>query len=59
MAHRKKIYAAEFKQDKINNLAFAGQVARKAIVEDVSRSQWHKRVATNVKGFWKAENARA
>ena len=59
MAHRKKIYAAEFKQDKINNLAFAGQVARKAIVEDATRSQWHRRVATHVKGFWKAENARA
>ena len=59
MAHRKKIYAADFKQAKINNLAFAGQVARKAIVEDATRSQWHKRVASNVKGFWKAENARA
>ena len=59
MAHRKRKYAAEFKQDKINNLAFAGQVARKAIVEDATRSQWQKRVATNVKGFWKAENARA
>ena len=58
MAHRKKTYAAEFKQAKINNLAFAGQVARKAIVEDATRSQWHKRVATNVKGFWKAENAK-
>lgn len=58
MAHRKKTYAAEFKQDKINNLAFAGPVARKVIVEDATRSQWKKRVATNVKGFWKAENAK-
>ena len=32
---------------------------RKAIVEDATRSQWQKRIATNVKGFWKAENARA
>ena len=59
MAHRTKKYAAEFKQAKINNLAFAGQVARKAIVEDATRSQWKNRIATNVKGFWKAENARA
>ena len=59
MAHRKKTYAAEFKQAKINNLAFAGSVARKVIVEDATRSQWQKRIATNVKGFWKAENAKA
>lgn len=59
MAHRTKKYAAEFKQEKINNLAFAGPVARKAIVEAASISQWHKRVATNVKGFWVPANAKA
>lgn len=53
MAHRTKKYASAFKQDKINNLAFAGPEGRKAIVTQATNAQWHKRVSKNVRGFWK------
>ena len=53
MAHRKKKYAAQFKQDKIENLTYAGSEGRKAIVGLATNAQWHKRIATNVRGFHK------
>ena len=53
MAHRQKKYAAQFKQDKIENLTFAGSEGRKAIVAAATNEQWHKRRVNNVKGFWK------
>ena len=53
MAHRQKKYAAQFKQDKIENLTYAGHEGRKAIVATATNEQWHKRRVTNVKGFWK------
>ena len=53
MAHRQKKYAAQFKQDKIENLTFAGSEGRKAIIATATNEQWHKRRVTNVKGFWK------
>lgn len=59
MAHRKRKYAADYKQDKINNLSYAGIEGRRAIVEGCTREQWKKRFATNVTGFWKASNAKA
>lgn len=59
MAHRKRKYAAEYKQDKINSLSYAGPDGRKAIVAIATREQWKKRIATNVNGFWKASNAKA
>lgn len=58
MAHRKRKYASEYKQDKINSLAFAGSEGRRAIVKGATMAQWHKRVSTNVRGFWKAANAK-
>lgn len=58
MAHRKRKYAAEYKQAKVNSLAFAGAEGRKAIVAGATRDQWHKRKAKNVQGFWKVENTR-
>ena len=58
MAHRKRKYAADHKQDKINNLSYAGREGRRVIVEGVTREQWNKRIATNVTGFWKASNAK-
>lgn len=53
MAHRQKKYAAQFKQDKIENLTFAGSEGRKAIVALATNAQWNKRIATNVRGFHK------
>ena len=59
MAHRKRKYAAEYKQDKLDSLSYAGNEGRRAIVEGVTREQWHKRVTKNVTGFWRPENAKA
>lgn len=59
MAHRKRKYASEYKQDKINNLSYSGSEGRRAIVEGAIREQWKKRIATSVTGFWKASNAKA
>ena len=59
MAHRKRKYAAEYKQDKLDSLSYAGNEGRRAIVDGVTREQWKKRIATNVAGFWKASNAKA
>lgn len=53
MAHRKRKYASEFKQDKIASLTMAGYEGRKAIVALATNAQWHKRIATNVRGFHK------
>ena len=53
MAHRQKKYAAQFKQDKIENLTFAGREGRKAIIATATNEQWRKRWAKDVKGFWK------
>lgn len=59
MAHRKRKYASEYKQAKINSLSYAGHEGRRAIVSIATREQWNKRIATNVTGFWKAQNAKA
>lgn len=59
MAHRKRKYASEYKQDKINTLSYSGSEGRRAIVAIATNAQWHKRVATNVRGFWKAANVKA
>ena len=53
MAHRKRKYASEFKQAKIENLTYAGNEGRKAIVALATNEQWHKRRVKNVRGFWK------
>lgn len=53
MAHRKRKYASEFKQAKVANLTMAGNEGRKAIVAMATNAQWHKRIATNVRGFHK------
>lgn len=53
MAHRKRKYASEFKQEKINALTNAGNEGRKAIVALATNAQWNKRIATNVRGFHK------
>lgn len=53
MAHRKRKYAAEFKQDKVNALTNAGNEGRRAIVAMATNAQWNKRIATNVRGFHK------
>lgn len=58
MAHRKRKYASEYKQDKINNLSYAGSEGRHAIVKAATMAQWHKRVSTNVRGFWNEANAK-
>lgn len=55
MAHRKRKYASEFKQAKIASLTNAGNEGRKAIVQMSTNTQWHKRIATNVKGFHKPQ----
>lgn len=59
MAHRKRKYAAKYKQDKLDDLSYAGAEGRKAILADTTRGQWKNRIVTNVKGFWKAADARA
>lgn len=59
MAHRKRKYASEYKQDKINSLSYAGNEGRRAIVSIATNAQWKKRVTTNVTGFWKASNSKA
>lgn len=53
MAHRQKKYASQFKQAKVSNLTFAGSEGRKAIIATTTNEQWHKRIATNVRGFHK------
>lgn len=53
MAHRKRKYASEFKQVKVNALSNAGNEGRKAIVAMATNAQWHKRIVTNVRGFHK------
>lgn len=59
MAHRKRKYASEYKQDKINSLSYSGSAGRRAIVSIATNAQWKKRISTNVAGFWKASNDRA
>lgn len=58
MTHRKRKYAGEYKQDKINNLTYAGNEGRRAIVSIATNAQWRKRKTTKVTGFWKASNAK-
>lgn len=58
MSHRKHKYAAEYKQQRVNSLAYAGHEGRIAIVKEATMSQWHKRVSTNVRGFWNEDNAK-
>ena len=58
MAHRQKKYAATIKQDKLVALGHSSE-GRKERMRMTSNAQWDKRIATNVRGFWKADNARA